>query len=161
MLTKLIKFIGAIGMLAVLFLMCIMTVDVILRYAFNRPLLSAFVITEYLMVIFTYSAIAYAELREDHVSVTILFDRLAPVTKSIINILNRFVMLVVSVLIARESLTSTIDAIESNTAAMGPISIPQAPAEASILIGCSALCLLLIAKISGYGKELYNLKSNA
>jgi TRAP-type C4-dicarboxylate transport system permease small subunit len=156
LITKFVKFLGMIGMLAVLALMAIMTLDVILRYVFNRPLLSAYVLTEYLMVIFTYSAIAYAELREDHVSVTLLFSKFSVSTQAVLNICNRLIMLLFTILIAKQALMRTIDSIQVGRTAIGPVAIPQAPAESSVFIGCIALCLLLIVKIYGYGLDFYN-----
>lgn len=158
LINKLVKLLGAIAMIAVLSLMAIMTLDVILRYVFNRPLLSAYVLSEYLMVIFTYCAVAYAEMRGDHVSVTLFFSRLSPASKAFLNILNRLIMLIFTVFITKQAWLRSIDSIRVGRAAIGPVQIPQAPAECSVFIGCLVLCLLLVLKIHGYGVDLYKMK---
>ena len=157
---KAVKVLGVAGMFAILAMMLMMTVDVILRYIFNMPLLWSYNTSEYLMVGFTYLGIAYTELREEHVGVMLIFSRFSKKTQAILNIINRSMMLGLSIVITVQAWERTIDSLRVGRTAIGPVKIPQAPADASILIGCLALCLLLMVKIYGYGRQLYDLKSD-
>lgn len=152
---------GTAGMVAVLAIMMIMTVDVILRYVFNKPLLWAYDASEYLMVGFTYCTIAYAELREDHVSIGLIVSRFRKKTQVVLNLISRFIMLALSFIIAQQAWLRTIDSLRVGRTAIGPVKIPQAPADASVLIGSLALCLILIVKIYGYGRQILDLKSES
>jgi len=156
-----VKVLGQAGMFSILALMIIMTVDVILRYVFNNPLLWSYDAVEYLLVCFTYFAIAYAELREDHVYIDMIFIRFRKKTQTILNLINRFIMLALSILIASQAWLRTIDSFQVGRRSSGPVGIPQAPIEAAMFIGCLGLCLLLVVKIHGYGRQLFDLKSEA
>ncbi len=155
---KTVKVLGGAGMFCVLAIMVIMTTDVILRYIFNNPILWAFDTCEYLMVAFTYFALAYAEVRKDHVNIDILFSRFRKKTQTILNMINRLIMLAISIIIAHRAWLRTIDALRDGRTAPGPVKIPQAPAEAAIFIGCLALCLLFVVKIYDYSRQLSDLK---
>ena len=156
----LVKYFGVVGMSAVIALMFIMIVDVILRYLFNMPLLWSYNTSEYLMVGFTYFTIAYAELREEHVAVTLIFTRFSKRTQVLLNILNRSIILGISVLITWQAYLRFVDCLEVGRTATGPVRIPQAPAEGTVFLGCLMLSLFLIGKICGYGREIYGMRSS-
>lgn len=155
---KTVKILGGAGMFSVLAIMLIMTGDVILRYIFNDPILWAYDATEYLMLGFTYFALAYAEYRGDHVNIDMIFVRLRKKTQTILNLINRLIMLVIAVLITNQAWLRMISALRHGRTAPGPVKIPQAPAEAAIFIGCLVLCFLLIIKIHAYGCQLFDVK---
>lgn len=158
---KAVKVLGRAGMFSVLALMIMMTVDVILRYVFNKPLLWSYDASEYLMVCFTYFALAYTELRGDHVNIDMLFSRFRKKTQTILNLINRFIMLALSILIATQAWQRTIDSLQVGRRSTGPVGIPQMPVDAVMFIGWVSLCLLLVVKIHGYGSQLFDLKSES
>jgi len=152
---------GRIGMFAIAALMTIVTVDTILRYLFNNAFLWTYDISTYLMVGFTYLAIAYTELREDHVTVDMFLVRFSKKTQLILNIINRFIMLALAVLITRQSWIRIIDSLQVGRTSSGPVGIPQAPVDITMFIGCLGLCLVLVVKLLGYGSQLFGLKSES
>ena len=151
---KVIKFFGGIGMIVVIVITTMMTVDVILRYIFNRPLLWSYDAGEYLMVCFTYFGLAYSELREDHVNIDLIYSRFGNKSKLVVNIINRSIMLALSIIIAHQSWLKTIDSFHVGRTSTGPIKIPQSPVEFIMFIGWLSLCSLLIVKLAGYIKNL-------
>ena len=58
------------------FMMCLTTVDVILRYVFNSPIPGVYTLCEMLMVGIVYLAIAYVQQKKGHVRVDVFIDRL-------------------------------------------------------------------------------------
>lgn len=72
--------------IAVLFLMVLLTsADVFLRYLFNKPIKGAFELTELMMVVTIFFALAYTESRKGHIGVELLVDRLRPRTQAVLN----------------------------------------------------------------------------
>ncbi|MBN1227578.1 MAG: TRAP transporter small permease [Deltaproteobacteria bacterium] len=155
---SLVRLLGWLSMVSVVALMVMMTIDVILRYGFNRPILWSYDASEYLMVCFTYFAIAYAELREDHVNIDLIYVRLRERTRIILNLINRLIMLALSVFIVQQAWLRTVDSFQVGRTSTGPVSLPQGPVEGVVCFGSLILCLLLIVKIVGYGRQLFNLK---
>ncbi|MBW2610341.1 MAG: TRAP transporter small permease [Deltaproteobacteria bacterium] len=69
----------------ILALMMFLTVaDVILRYFFNSPILGAFEVTEYMMVIFVFLGLAHNQEQKDNISIDVVVDRLGGVHKNIL-----------------------------------------------------------------------------
>ena len=65
----------ALGVLAALFLFCMMTltcVDVIARYFFSQPVYGAFELTEMLLASLIFAGLPLVTLRNDHVTVDLL-----------------------------------------------------------------------------------------
>lgn len=156
MIISLVQLLGWLSMVSVVALMVMMTFDVVLRYGFNNPILWSYDASEYLMVCFTYFAIAYAELREDHVNVDLIFVRLRERTRIILNLINRLIMLALSVLIVQQAWLRTVDSFQVGRTSTGPVPLIQGPVEGVVCFGSLVLCLLLIAKIVGYGRQLFN-----
>jgi len=71
--------------------MILITVDVILRYAFNKPITGSFDIAQYLMAILVAGGIAYCALKKGHTVVDIVVSHMPIVAKNILNALTYFV----------------------------------------------------------------------
>lgn len=141
-----IRAIGIYGSLFILVMMLVTTVDVVLRYIFNSPLLWAYEVAEYLLVATFYLAVAFAEAEDQHVSVQILYSRLSPMGQSIIYIITRTVILAFCILlILRTGLTAYqhMQAQETGPAA----GTPMWPARLMVPIGFSLLSVQLIVGI--------------
>lgn len=158
---KTVNLLGWLGMFAVLALMILISVDTLLRYVFNNAFRWTYDLSEYLMVGITYLAVAYTELREDHVTIDIILNRVRKKTKLILNIINRFIMLGLFILITYQCWIRTIDSMQVSRASSGPAALPQAPVDIAMFIGCLALCLLLVSKILGYSRQLFELPSES
>jgi len=66
-----------IGGISIVILMMLMTVsDVVLRYFFNRPIVGAYELIEFTLVIVVFFAAAYTMAEDRHVSVDVLISRL-------------------------------------------------------------------------------------
>src|SRR5712672_2605301 len=75
-----------VGVFATFAMMCLTSADALSRYAFNRPILGAFEITEkYLMVAAIFLGLSYAYRGGVFIRVTFLVDRLPPPLKALAN----------------------------------------------------------------------------
>jgi TRAP-type C4-dicarboxylate transport system permease small subunit len=142
-----VKFIGYLGMLGVVVIMLIMTVDVILRYFFNKPFLWSFDLVEFVMVGCVFFGLAYTELRDGHVNITLVFDHFPPRIKPFISILNHLIMLAIGILITWQGYVLTADSFRVGRVSTGAIKMPEGPVDSAIFIGGVFFSLLLIVKI--------------
>ena len=66
-------------------MMFLTATDVILRYAFNRPIIGIYEISEYLMCILASMVFAYTQIKKGHVSIDIGIRRLRRRTQAVID----------------------------------------------------------------------------
>ncbi len=72
--------------LGVLALMMFLTAgDVILRYVFDRPIVGAFDLTQYMMAVFVGFSLAYCAVQKGHVSIDLVVSRLPQRAQAIID----------------------------------------------------------------------------
>jgi len=137
------SFIG-LGLLALMFLFT--TTDVILRYLFNRPIIGGLDITELMMVVVTFTGIAYVQVKKGHVSVNILVSRLPQRAQDVLESVNLTVALVLFALMTWQTAVQSQSwrVSEQTTATIG---IPIHPFAIIIYIGCGLLCLVLISDL--------------
>jgi len=144
-----VKIFAAIGQGILILMMLLTASDVCLRYIFNRPILGAHEVTEFMMAVTVSSALAYAAYRKGHVSVDVLITRFSPRVQAVINSITCFLSLSVFLLIAWRS---TLYA--ENLRASGQVStslyIPIYPFVYSIVIGSVIICLILLANLVGH-----------
>ena len=71
------RYAGSVGAAAVIAMMFLTTVDVVLRYFFNRPIAGSAEVTEYLMVITISLTLAYCAVIKGHVRVEVFVSLLS------------------------------------------------------------------------------------
>ncbi len=85
---------------ALFFMMALTFVDVISRYLFNSPIVGALELTEFSMAIVIFLGLVLLTSQEGHVTVDLIDnfipDKIKPVQKVIINLINLAVMTVIS-----------------------------------------------------------------
>ncbi len=86
--------------IALFFMMALTFVDVIMRYLFNSPIVGALELTEFSMAIVIFLGLVLLTSQEGHVTVDLIDnfvpDKIKPIQKVIINLINLFVMVVIS-----------------------------------------------------------------
>ena len=86
--------------IALFFMMALTFVDVIMRYLFNSPIIGALELTEFSMAIVIFLGLVLLTSQEGHVTVDLIDnfvpDKIKPIQKVIINLINLFVMVVIS-----------------------------------------------------------------
>ncbi len=139
-LRKVSKIFRHIGNLALAFMMFLTTADVAGRYFFNSPILGAFEITEYLMLLVIFSFLAFAQAEKAHISVDILFARLPQPVQTVISFANHLACLLITLLMTWMGVKQAISL--SQTGEMSTLlKIPDYPFAIFLVIGCTVLSL--------------------
>ena len=137
------RVLGWISCICVFFMMLLTTVDVVLRYIFNSPLIGAYEVSEFMMVIIVFFSMAYTQFRKGHVAVDILVSRLSQRKQALVDLFNHVVTIVILLLITwRSSLTALelADTMETT----GTVPIPVFPFQFVVAFGCLAMGIELI-----------------
>jgi TRAP-type C4-dicarboxylate transport system permease small subunit len=130
---------------AVLFLMvCLTFIDVIMRYIFNSPIKGVLEITEVMMVMAIFLAIAHTQNEKGHVSIDLVIARLKSKPKLILEFINGLLGLGLFIIMIWQSVMRTMLAINKNSMHSQYFPLPDAPFTAIVVLGCLALCLILI-----------------
>jgi TRAP-type C4-dicarboxylate transport system permease small subunit len=131
---------GYFGAIALFAMMLLTTIDVVGRYLFNAPLMGAFELTEYLVLILIFSFLCNAQSHKDHVSVDLLFNKFPSRLRKTINILNHVACLLLMALIAWMSYFKALELKEVGEASPNLV-IPDYPFVFFLVLGCIVLCL--------------------
>jgi len=67
---------NGVGAGVLVLMMFLTSADVFMRFVFNRPIMGAFGLTELMMVVTVFFALAYTESQKSHIGVDLLIDRL-------------------------------------------------------------------------------------
>lgn len=133
-------YLSYIGNIALAFMMLLTTTDVLGRYFFNSPVLGAYEITEYLMLIMVFSYLALAQSQKAHINVDIVFNRLPARLQRILERFNHIVCLLVMILVTWKS-AQRIAELKSTSEASLLLKIPDYPFAIFLVIGCLVFCI--------------------
>ncbi len=85
--------VGVVGAVAVVFMMVLVTSDVVGRGALRRPVLGAYELVEYAMILGVCAAFGVAQTRRSHIRVDVLVAHLPPRTRALVDVLNGVLVL--------------------------------------------------------------------
>ncbi len=126
---------------ASLFIMMLLTAaDVAGRYLFNMPILGAFELTEFLVLILIFSFLARAQAEKTHVSVELLVGRLSKRWRTALRIFNHAVCLTLMVLFVWMTTLRAFE-LKEFAEASSNLGIPKYPFALFVVIGCVVLGL--------------------
>ncbi|MCF8092874.1 MAG: TRAP transporter small permease [Desulfotignum sp.] len=92
-------FLSRLGCVALFAMMCLTVVDVVGRYVFNSPILGAFEITEFMVLVMVFSFLGYAQAQKAHVTVDIVYDKFPANARRIIAIANYIISFIVMLIV--------------------------------------------------------------
>lgn len=92
-------FLSRLGCVALFAMMCLTLVDVVGRYVFNSPILGAFEITEFMVLVMVFSFLGYAQAQKAHVTVDIVYDRFPANARRIIAVANYIISFIVMLIV--------------------------------------------------------------
>ena len=131
--------------ITVLFLMvCLTFVDVIMRYIFNMPIKGVLEITEVMMIVSVFLAIAHTQDEKGHVAVDLISANLPAKPKLILEFITNLLVLGLFIIIIWRTISQIIIFVQTNSSHSQYFLLPDAPFASIQLIGCTALCLLLL-----------------
>jgi len=157
MLQRLSTGLAYLGCLALFSMMCLTILDVAGRYIFNKPILGAYELTEYLVLILIFSFLAYAQARKSHVSVDLFMVFFPAKFKIVIEMLNHLACLAVMILITWMGFEKAVEMMETGESSPN-LALPAYLFVFFLVIGCAALCIEYIRDISlifKFGKGKY------
>jgi TRAP-type C4-dicarboxylate transport system permease small subunit len=135
-----------VGCAALFFMVILTVVDVIGRYVFNAPILGAFEMTEFLVLILVFSFLGYAQAKKSHVTVDILFDRFPGKLKTIVTIFNYLLCIVIIFIIAWMGFEKGIETFHTGEKPLN-LAIPNWPFVFFLSFGSAVMCIEFIRNI--------------
>ena len=144
---RVIKALSMVGAAGILVMMLLTTTDVAGRYLLNKPVLFAYEVTEYLMVVCVYMALAYTESQDGHVNVTALYSHLSPRVQAIMFIAARVVILALCILLIGKTFSLAYFSLQQNEITPTGVGTPLGPAKMVVPIGLSLMVVELILRI--------------
>jgi TRAP-type transport system small permease protein len=137
------SYVGAVALFA---MMLLTASDVVGRYLFNKPVLGAYELTEYLVLILIFSFLSNTQAHKDHVSVDLIFVKFPKKARFIINLFNHIVCLVLMLLICWMSFLKALELKEVGEASAN-LHIPQYPFVYFLVIGCVVMSIEYVRDI--------------
>jgi TRAP-type C4-dicarboxylate transport system permease small subunit len=129
-----------LGSIALFAMMSLTTVDVVGRYFFNKPVLGAFELTEFLVLILIFSFLAPSQANKSHVAVDLVYQHLPAWLRPIIDVLNHLLCLVFMSLIAYRGFVRAFEIKEFGEATSN-LGIIKYPFAFFVVFGCAALSI--------------------
>jgi TRAP-type C4-dicarboxylate transport system permease small subunit len=120
--------------------MLITTADVVGRYLFNSPILGAFELTEFLVLILIFSFLSGAQAKKEHVEVDLLFKHFPRRIRLVLDVCKITVCIVLMALVAVMSFLRALELKEAGEASPNLI-IPSYPFVYFLVFGCTVLCV--------------------
>ena len=138
------------------FTMIITTVDITMRYIFNKPLVGVYELAELSMIGMVFLGVGCVQSEKGHISITILVDKLSTQTQIISSIFGNLVGIFAMTIITLSSAKATLAAFYNSEATMGIVNIPIWPAKAIVPLGIGVLTFRIIVDVI---KDLRKLKT--
>lgn len=133
-------YLSYIGNIALAAMMLLTTVDVVGRYFFSAPVLGAYEITEYLMLITVFAFLALAQAEKAHINVDIVFNRLPDKLRFILERFNHVVCFLMMALVTWMGIHHTVD-IKATGEQSLLLKIPDYPFAIFLVLGCTVFCI--------------------
>jgi TRAP-type C4-dicarboxylate transport system permease small subunit len=141
-----------LGALALFFMVILTSVDVGCRYVLNSPILGAFELTEFLVLIVIFSFIGYTQALKGHICVDLLVSRLPSRVQTWIEIFNHTICLLLMALIAWMGYQRALELMMIGDNSPN-LMIPKYPFAIFLSIGCAVMCI-------EFAKDLWRLLSS-
>lgn len=143
---KISDFFGYLGSIALFGMMVLTTIDVTGRYLFNSPLMGAFEITEYLVLILVFSFLGNSQSYKVHVSVDLFFQKFSKKVRLIAELFNHIACFAFTALIGWMSFLKALELKEVGEASPN-LQIPDYPFVYFLVVGCIVLSLEYLSDI--------------
>jgi tripartite ATP-independent transporter DctM subunit len=121
----------------------LITSDVVLRYIFNRPIKGSYELIELMLAAITFLGLAYTQLMKDHVSVTLVTEKLSPRTVAILESASYLLCLIILALITWQAVVGA-EVLRIQGTSSDLLLIPIYPFMWIVAFGCAVLCLVIL-----------------
>ena len=145
LLSTVLSYVGAFVLFA---LMSLTAVDVACRYVFNAPILGAFEITEFMVLIVIFSFLASSQSHKAHIAVDLVIELFPESVRRWIDLFNHVICLVLMGLITWRGVVRALELKEVGEASPN-LQIPDYPFVFFLVLGCLAMCFEYLRDLIG------------
>ncbi len=135
-----------------IFLMIAITVDIILRYFFNRPTPWMLEVTSFSLLWITFLGVAWLLRKDGHVKMELLLTRLNPRSQTMLNIITSIIIVIVCVILVWQTAENTAHYIRTSHVQPSERRFPTAPIFIIVPIGLLLLLIQSLRRTNGYLK---------
>ena len=134
------------GLVALALMMLLTVADVLMRYCFRSPIPGATELTELMLVIIVFFALADTHTVKGHIAVDLFVTRLAPRTRAVVALIISSLSLGLFFLITLESILQARTKWVNNEATH-LLLIPIPPFLCAVALGALILCAMLLTDV--------------
>jgi len=146
----LIEMVGKVVSVLILFIMAIVTYEVISRYVFNAPTSWAWLINKQLFGVFVIVGGSYTLIHKSHIQIEMLYEHYPPAVKNIVRWLSLLAALCFLGSLVWKSAVMGLDAWQTGEKATGVFKLPLYPLKMFMPFGVT---LFILGCIAVYGRK--------
>jgi TRAP-type mannitol/chloroaromatic compound transport system permease small subunit len=147
---RIIEAVGKVGSYLILFIMAIVTYEVISRYAFNAPTSWAWLINKQIFGVFVLVAGGYTLIHKSHIRIEMLYDHYPPALKTAVRWLTLAAAFCFLGSLFWKSGVMGLDAWQNGETATGVLKLPLYPLKMFMPVGAG---LFLLGCVAIYAKK--------
>jgi tripartite ATP-independent transporter DctM subunit len=132
------------GILALMVLL--ITLDVVLRYFFNRPIKGSYELIEFMMVVLVFLGLGYTQTKKGHISITLFTGKLSPGQLSVIRSATYLLCLAIFAMIAWRCILQA-EALRIDRITSDILFIPNYPFMWIVVFGSVLLCFVFLIDV--------------
>jgi TRAP-type transport system small permease protein len=145
------KYWAHLGNIALMGIVLLSTADVIGRYCFKAPVLGAYELTEYLLVISVLAYMGITQKDKAHVNVDIIFNILPHKAQFVIEKINHTICLLMLILVTWMGVVKTLNLLKSREESI-LLKIPEYPFAIFMVISFAILTIEFFIDVFGHNK---------
>ena len=134
------RFVNAMGVFFLIMMMAVITVDVVLRYIFNRPIQGSLEMVMFMLVLTILFGIPYAAVRRQHVSIDIITSQLSEHKRSVLECIMLLISLILAIIVVWRSVQYAMLKHSMNEAS-AVLQLPFSPFVFAVAFGFALLAL--------------------
>jgi TRAP-type C4-dicarboxylate transport system permease small subunit len=139
-------YLAYLGAFSLFLMMSITIVDVAGRGIFNKPLLGAYELTEFLVLILIFSFLGYTQRKKSHISVDLFMMFFPEKLKVYIEIFNHLACLAIMILITWMGMDKALEMMSTGEATAN-LALPIYPFVTFLVLGCAIMCIEFILDV--------------
>ena len=147
---------NAVGVSLLLAMMFLLTADVTLRYALNRPITGSLELTEFMMVAVVFLGLAYAQQQRAHVRVDLIVTRLPRRPQAALDSITLILSILLYAFIAWKGYERAVELLHKGLVS-DLLRIPHFPFRILVAISAVLLCLELVLTLRGRLRVLFSM----
>ena len=133
----------SVGRVVLALMVLLVTLDVVLRYFFNRPIKGSYELIEFMMVLVVFLGLAYTQTKKGHVSITLFTGKLSPGQLAVILSITYLLCIIIFSLITWRGIVQA-EALRVNGTSSDLLFIPNFPFMWIVVIASVLLSLVFL-----------------